>query len=106
MSEYTDGYIHVDYNHSNNAAENLRQQTVAIANTLNQLEMELTALKSSWVGDGADEYTKRQAEWNGAVEAMRQIIDKDSRLLDQIVDDMRHTDNAVTMGWQQVGLRR
>jgi hypothetical protein len=37
---------------------------------------------------------------------MRQIIDKDSRLLDQIVDDMRHTDNAVTMGWQQVGLRR
>ena len=51
---FSDGYIYVDYSHMNNAADDMVQQTKAIATTLSNLEMELGELRNTWIGDDRD----------------------------------------------------
>src|SRR5262245_5053300 len=64
--DLTDGYIHVDYSHMENAADDLVSQTQAIAKTVESLNAELGELHKTWVGDDGDVYREKQRAWNHA----------------------------------------
>ncbi|MFB9831107.1 WXG100 family type VII secretion target [Actinoallomurus acaciae] len=103
MSEdFTDGYIYVDYSHMNNAADDLVSQTKAIATTISNMEMELTELKKSWVGDDADTYNKKQQAWDNAIKAMEDMLTQHSQLLDEISGSYKYNENNLSQMWSEV----
>ncbi|MFD6425398.1 WXG100 family type VII secretion target [Streptomyces sp. NPDC060198] len=102
----TDGYIYVDYNHMNNAADDMVQQTKAIANTLASLEAELNELVKSWYGDDADMYRQKQAAWDQAVKNMETLLTSHSSLLTDISDNYRYSENSLSQMWSEVRIGR
>lgn len=103
MSEdFTDGYIYVDYSHMSNAADDLVSQTKAIATTISNMEMELTELKKSWVGDDADTYNKKQQAWDNAIKAMENMLTQHSQLLDEISGSYKYNENNLSQMWSEV----
>jgi WXG100 family type VII secretion target len=103
MSEdFTDGYIYVDYSHMSNAADDLVSQTKAIATTISNMEMELTQLKKSWVGDDADTYNKKQQAWDNAIKAMENMLTQHSQLLDEISGSYKYNENNLSQMWSEV----
>ncbi|WP_449348379.1 WXG100 family type VII secretion target [Streptomyces shaanxiensis] len=106
MSEMTDGYIYVDYNHMNNAADDMVQQTKAIANTLASLEAELNELVKSWYGNDADMYRQKQAAWDAAVQNMERLLTSHASLLTDISGQYQYSENQLTQMWSEVGIGR
>ncbi|MET7455522.1 WXG100 family type VII secretion target [Streptomyces sp. NPDC005574] len=102
----TDGYIYVDYNHMNNAADDMVQQTKAIANTLASLEAELGELKKSWYGEDAAMYAQKQAAWDAAVKNMETLLTSHSSLLTDISDSYRYSENSLSQMWSEVRIGR
>ncbi|GAA0328617.1 WXG100 family type VII secretion target [Actinoallomurus spadix] len=103
MSEdFTDGYIHVDYQHVDNAAEDLVSQTQAIAKTISSLEQELAELKKSWIGEDAQVYHAKQQAWDNAIKAMEQMLTSHSQLLDDIVGSYKYNENNLSQMWSEV----
>jgi WXG100 family type VII secretion target len=105
MSDQTDGIIHIEYNHVHNAADNIMTQTVALETMLDNLEMELTALSRSWVGDDNIQYAAKQAEWDESVRAMKRELDSYSHLLVDISDDYRRNEQRLAEAFQDVWAR-
>ncbi|MFJ5220808.1 WXG100 family type VII secretion target [Streptomyces sp. NPDC088354] len=106
MADMTDGYIYVDYNHMNNAADDMVQQTKAIANTLASLEAELNELRKSWYGEDAAMYAQKQAAWNAAVKNMETLLSSHSALLTDVSDNYRYSENSLSQMWSEVGIGR
>ncbi|MFF7361760.1 WXG100 family type VII secretion target [Streptomyces sp. NPDC008125] len=102
----SDGYIYVDYNHMNNAADDMVQQTKAIANTLSSLEAELGELIKTWYGTDADTYRQKQAAWDGAVKNMETLLTSHSGLLTDISDSYKYSENSLTQMWSEVTIGR
>ncbi|MCO5994326.1 WXG100 family type VII secretion target [Actinoallomurus rhizosphaericola] len=103
MSEdFTDGYIYVDYNHMNNAADDLVSQTQAIAKTISSMEQELTELKKQWIGEDAQVYTQKQQAWDNAIKTMEQILTSHSQLLDEISGSYKYNENSLSQMWSEV----
>ncbi|MGW1269609.1 WXG100 family type VII secretion target [Streptomyces sp. NPDC002491] len=101
-----DGYIHVDYAHVNNAADDMVQQTKAIATTLASLEAELGELKKTWYGEDADVYRQKQAAWDQAVTTMEKLLVSHATLLNDIHGSYRYSENSLTQMWSEVGIGR
>ena len=106
MSDLNDGYIYVDYNHMNNAADDMVQQTKAIANTLASLEAELNELVKSWYGNDADMYRQKQAAWDAAVQNMERLLTSHASLLTDISGQYQYSENQSTQMWSEVGIGR
>ncbi|WP_327113383.1 WXG100 family type VII secretion target [Streptomyces sp. NBC_01341] len=106
MPDYTDGNISVDYRHSNNAAEDLVNQTRAIAGTLEQLELELGELRKTWMGSDAEVYRTKQAAWDGAVKEMELMLSSHAGLLNQVVENYQYSESQLTQLWEEVHLGR
>ncbi|GLY80322.1 WXG100 family type VII secretion target [Actinoallomurus iriomotensis] len=103
MSEdFTDGYIYVDYSHMSNAADDLVSQTKAIAQTISNMEMELSELKKSWIGDDKDTYTQKQTAWDNAIKAMENMLTQHSQLLDEISGSYKYNENNLSQMWSEV----
>jgi WXG100 family type VII secretion target len=103
MSEdYTDGYIYVDYAHMNNAADDLVTQTKAIAQTISNMEMELSHLKQMWIGDDAQTYDTKQRKWDDAIKAMEDMLTSHSKLLDEISGSYKWNENNLSQMWSEV----
>jgi WXG100 family type VII secretion target len=102
----TDGYIYVDYNHMNNAADDMVQQTRAIANTLSSLEAELSELVKSWYGTDADMYRTKQQAWDQAVRNMEQLLTSHAGLLTDISDGYKYSENSLSQMWSEVSIGR
>lgn len=103
MSEdFSDGYIYVDYSHVNNAADDLVSQTKAIAQTISNMESELGQLKQSWVGDDKDAYHQKQTAWDNAVQAMENMLNSHSQLLDEISGSYKYNENNLSQMWSEV----
>jgi WXG100 family type VII secretion target len=102
----TDGYIYVDYQHMNNAADDMVQQTKAIANTLASLEAELGELVKSWYGQDADIYRQKQEAWDQAVKNMETLLTSHSALLTDISDNYRYSENSLSQMWSEVRIGR
>ncbi|WP_105975427.1 MULTISPECIES: WXG100 family type VII secretion target [Streptomyces] len=102
----TDGYIYVDYNHMNNAADDMVQQTKAIANTLASLEAELGELVKSWYGEDANMYRQKQQAWDTAVKNMETLLTSHSSLLTDISDSYRYSENSLSQLWSEVQIGR
>jgi WXG100 family type VII secretion target len=102
----TDGYIYVDYAHMNNAADDMVQQTRAISTTLTNLEMELTALRDSWIGDDREQYDAKQKAWNNAVKAMEQLLINNSGLLTEVSANYQYSAGSLAQMWSCVRIGR
>ncbi|MFD3944649.1 WXG100 family type VII secretion target [Streptomyces sp. NPDC058579] len=98
----TDGQINVVYSHMDNAAEDLIAQTHAIAQTLSNLEAELSELKKTWIGDDAQVYTEKQTAWHDAATAMEKMLGDHVHLLNHISGTYRFSQNCLVQGWQGV----
>lgn len=106
MSDFTDGIIYVDYAQMSNAADDMISQTRAIAVTLENLQMELNALRNSWIGDDKQVYDHKQAAWDGAVKAMEDMLTNHSKLLTSVSEDYQYTEQSLTQMWDSVKIGR
>ncbi|MFC4508303.1 MULTISPECIES: WXG100 family type VII secretion target [Streptomyces] len=106
MPNFNDGEIFVDYQHSNNAADDLVFQTHAIAKTLESLDMELNELKKTWIGGDADLYRIKQAAWDGAVKELEGMLHSNAGLLNQIVENYQWSESRLTQLWEDVHIGR
>ncbi|MET7320216.1 MULTISPECIES: WXG100 family type VII secretion target [unclassified Streptomyces] len=106
MADTTDGFIHVQYNHVQNAGENMIEQTRAIQTTLTQLEMELNDLKQTWYGSDAEVYTEKQARWDAAVVTMQQLLSSHAALLGDVSGNYKQTENSLSQLWSEVNIGR
>jgi WXG100 family type VII secretion target len=104
--DLTDGYIYVDYAHMSNAADDMVQQTKAIATTLSSLEQELGALKKSWYGGDADVYSQKQKAWDQAVQNMELLLDSHSSLLTDISGHYKYSENSLASMWSDIKIGR
>ncbi|MEW1724895.1 WXG100 family type VII secretion target [Streptomyces sp. NPDC093109] len=106
MSEFTDGIIYVDYSQMSNAADDMIHQTKAIATTLSNLQMELSALMEKWIGDDKDVYAEKQAKWDGAVKGMEELLTKHSTLLTSVSENYQYSEKSLTQMWDSVKIGR
>ncbi|MFF7334900.1 WXG100 family type VII secretion target [Streptomyces sp. NPDC090306] len=102
----TDGYIYVSYNHMSNAADDMVQQTKAIAQTLSNLEAELNELSKTWYGNDADTYRQKQAAWDGAVHNMETLLTSHAQLLSDISSSYQYSENSLSQMWSEVTIGR
>ncbi|MFD9393348.1 WXG100 family type VII secretion target [Streptomyces sp. NPDC060000] len=106
MSEMADGYIYVDYNHMNNAADDMVAQTRAIAGILANLEAELGELKKTWYGSDADVYRQKQAAWDQALGNMERLLTSHAGLLTDISGNYKYSENSLSQMWSAVTIGR
>lgn len=106
MTDFSDGYIYVDYSHMHNAADDMVQQTKAIASILVNLEAELQELKATWQGDDKQVYEQKQAAWNQAVDAMKSLLASHSVLLTDVSDRYQYSEKSLTQLWEGVRVGR
>ncbi|MFF7391179.1 WXG100 family type VII secretion target [Streptomyces scabiei] len=106
MSDFSDGYIYVDYSQMSNAADDMITQTRAIATTLSNLEMELNELKNTWIGDDKDVYAQKQLAWDNAVKAMEELLTKHSALLTSVSENYQYSEQSLTQMWDSVKIGR
>ncbi|MCK8678157.1 MULTISPECIES: WXG100 family type VII secretion target [Streptomyces] len=104
--DFTDGHIYVDYRHMTNAADDMVQQTRAIATILANLDAELQQLKQTWEGEDRQVYNDKQLAWNNAVEAMRNLLENHSRLLTDVSDNYQYSEKSLTQLWSDVRIGR
>ncbi|MER5778832.1 WXG100 family type VII secretion target [Streptomyces sp. NPDC002039] len=106
MSDFTDGHIYVDYRHMSNAADDMVNQTKAIASVLANLEAELQELKQTWEGEDRQVYNSKQQAWDNAVEAMKNLLANHSRLLTDVSDNYQYSEKSLTQMWGDVRIGR
>ncbi|MDQ1005805.1 WXG100 family type VII secretion target [Streptomyces sp. V4I23] len=100
--DFSDGYIYVDYNHADNAAEDMVSQSQAIMSILANLEMELTELKNTWIGDDRDVYTEVQGKWDQAVENIKILLASHSALLTEISGNYKFNESSLSQRWGDI----
>ncbi|MFD9358097.1 WXG100 family type VII secretion target [Streptomyces sp. NPDC060031] len=98
----SDGYIHVDYSSMTNSADDMVQQTKAIAATIASLDQELNTLKTTWSGADAAAYVGKQQTWDAAVKALEEMLTSHAGLLGQISDSYKYTENSLQQMWSSV----
>lgn len=99
---FTDGYIHVDYDHMQNAADDMVHQTKAIAQTILDLNAELQPLMQTWSGEDKLAYGDKQQEWNAAVDGMKELLNRNAHLLTDVSDNYRYTEKSLTQMWSDI----
>ncbi|MER6671558.1 WXG100 family type VII secretion target [Streptomyces sp. NPDC000983] len=100
--DFSDGYIYVDYNHAEGAADDMVGQSQAIMSILANLEMELAELRNSWIGDDRDVYSEVQAAWDNAVENIKTLLANHSGLLSEISANYRYTEQNLSQRWGDI----
>lgn len=100
--DLSDGFIYVDYNSAENAAEDMVFQSQAIMSIITNLEMELTELRNTWIGDDKDVYSEVQANWNQAVENIKSLLANHSNLLTDISSNYRFTEKSLSDRWGDI----
>ncbi|MFI8088590.1 WXG100 family type VII secretion target [Streptomyces sp. NPDC086080] len=100
--DFSDGYIYVDYNHAEGAADDMVSQSQSIMSILANLEMELAELRNSWIGDDRDVYSEVQAKWDNAVENIKVLLANHSALLTEISGNYRHTEQNLSQRWGDI----
>ncbi|MGW3496382.1 WXG100 family type VII secretion target [Streptomyces sp. NPDC001020] len=99
---FTDGQIYVAYDHMQNAADDMVHQTRAIAQTIVDLDAELTALRDSWSGADRDAYDGKQRDWDAAVKNMENLLSSHASLLTDVSGNYQYTENSLSQMWSDV----
>ncbi|GAA4792666.1 WXG100 family type VII secretion target [Streptomyces ziwulingensis] len=100
--DFSDGYIYVDYNHAEGAAEDMISQSQSIMSIISNLEMELAELRNSWIGDDRDVYSDVQAKWDQAVQNIKDLLANHSSLLTDISSNYRYTEQNLSQRWGDI----
>ncbi|MEK8171865.1 WXG100 family type VII secretion target [Streptomyces sp. M19] len=106
MSDFSDGHIYVSFQHTDNAAEDMRMQTQQIERILSELESNLQPFIQSWEGDDQEVYVKKQQAWHNAVGKMKELLASHAVLLNDISDSYRTNQNNLTQSWEGVKIGR
>ncbi|MBE9500368.1 WXG100 family type VII secretion target [Streptomyces sp. NPDC006990] len=99
---FMDGEINVDFNRTDNAAEDLRLQTQQIKKWLAELDQELQHLKASWIGDDRDVYEEKQAAWNRAADAMGNLLTQYGGTLNEVSEAFRRNQSNAAQGFSNL----
>ncbi len=100
--DFSDGYIYVDYNHAEGAADDMVTQSQSIMSIIANLEMELSELRNSWIGDDRDVYSDVQAKWDTAVGKIKELLAMHSHLLTDISANYRYTEQNLSQRWGDI----
>lgn len=100
--DLTDGFIYIDHQKAQNAADDLVLQSQSIMSIIENLEMELTELKQSWIGEDKDAYDQVQANWNQAVVNIKKLLEDNSLLLSDISAHYDYTKKSLTQRWSEI----
>lgn len=100
--DFTDGHIFIDYNHAQNAGEDMVQQSQAIMSIIAQLEAELSELRNTWEGEDRTMYTTVQAAWDTAVENIKILLGSHADLLSEISGQYKFTENSLAQRWGDI----
>ncbi|MEU5347981.1 MULTISPECIES: WXG100 family type VII secretion target [unclassified Streptomyces] len=100
--DFSEGFIHIDYGGAEVAVEEMRTISGDIYAVIDQLNQDLTTLQASWVGDDKDVYTNVQAQWNGAVDNIRNLLGNHSVLLEEISENYRRNEQSRSQRWGDV----
>ncbi|MCX4703073.1 WXG100 family type VII secretion target [Streptomyces sp. NBC_01373] len=100
--DFSDGYIYVDYNPVEGAADDMVSQSQSIMSILANLEMELSELRNSWIGDDRDVYSDVQAKWDEAVQKIKDLLAMHSGLLTDISANYRYTEQSLSQRWGDI----
>ena len=100
--DLSDGYIYIDYQQAQNAADDMVAQSQAVMSIIENLEMELTELKNSWIGEDKEVYSQVQANWNQAVLNIKKLLDDNSLLLTDISDKYQYTEKSLSQRWSEI----
>ena len=100
--DLSDGYIYIDYQQAQNAADDMVAQSQAVMSIIENLEMELTELKNSWIGEYKEVYSQVQANWNQAVLNIKKLLDDNSLLLTDISDKYQYTEKSLSQRWSEI----
>ncbi|WP_017540753.1 WXG100 family type VII secretion target [Nocardiopsis halophila] len=83
------------------AGLDLHQQTKVIADAIEDLDRKVKQVKDGWVGEAADQYDIRIANWRQNVEDMRNLLNQAQVSLDDIVDRYNRGDLQEAGNWSQ-----
>ncbi|MFE4588290.1 WXG100 family type VII secretion target [Streptomyces laurentii] len=98
----SDGVIHVEYKHVDQAAEDMRMQTSRIQALVQALNEELAGLRGAWQGADAATYGALQNQWNQATQQLGQVLTKHSTTLTDISDQYRRHENRNAAEWGNI----
>ncbi|MGI5197941.1 WXG100 family type VII secretion target [Streptomyces sp. CA-288835] len=99
---FNEGFIYVDYTQVQAAVEDMEAQSQAIARVIENLNMELTELQNSWIGDDKDVYAEVQKKWDMAVHNLGLLLKNHSTALEGIQMEYARTQQSGTDRWQSV----
>lgn len=84
--------IRVNHAGLDQAASDLVQKVKDIDTRMNQLETELSGLRSSWAGNARLAYDSAKATWDRAIEEMRILLQDTGRAVEQSNTDYAAAD--------------
>jgi WXG100 family type VII secretion target len=100
--DFSEGFIHIDYSSAEVSIEEMRVISGEIYAVIDQLNQDLGTLQNSWVGDDKDVYTGVQAQWNGAVDNIRNLLGNHSVLLEEISAGYRRNEQSRSQRWGDI----
>ncbi|MFD9545712.1 WXG100 family type VII secretion target [Streptomyces sp. NPDC060022] len=100
--DFSDGQIYIDYNHTQNAGEDMVLQSQAIMSIIQNLEAELSELRNTWEGEDRTVYSTVQAAWDQAVENIKTLLASHSDLLSDISGQYKFTENSLAQRWGDI----
>jgi len=100
MSDITVHYSGVD-----NAGEALAAGTKAIQQVLEELDQQISTVRSQWYGSSSEAYSQRQQQWNQATDDMNQRLNQAHVNLGEIRENYANTDSGLAMTWSEIGGR-
>lgn len=75
--------LRVNHAGLDNAAQDLYTAVKEIDDRMNRLEGELAPLKSDWSGNAQTSYASAKAKWDGALQEMRDLLERTSQTIYQ-----------------------
>lgn len=91
--------LRVNHGGLDQAAQDLHATVRRIDDRMDRLEGELAPLRSDWSGRAQEAYVEAKAAWDGALSAMRDLLDETSRAVHQANADYRAADQRGAHGF-------
>lgn len=97
----SDGFD-VKYQGVDDTSMTLQQQTQVVANAIEELDAKIRAVKQDFVGQTAEQYEAKVAQWRLNVADMRKLLSQAETTLATIRNNYALTDNREAMNWAAI----
>ena len=97
----SDGFD-VKYQGVDDTSMTLQQQIQVVANAIEELDAKIRAVKQDFVGQTAEQYEAKVAQWRLNVADMRKLLSQAETTLATIRNNYALTDNREAMNWAAI----